>query len=63
MQLPGHHTGAYLADGSEYTGNYGVSDEVLRDFHQRRLEILKEAGANIMLIETYRSISEQRSGI
>ena len=24
--------GAYLADGSEYVGNYGVSDETLADF-------------------------------
>ena len=29
--------GAYLADGSEYRGNYGVSDGVLRDFHRRRM--------------------------
>ena len=36
--------GAYLADGSEYRGNYGVSDQVLRDFHRRRMEILWEAG-------------------
>ena len=50
--------GAYLADGSEYTGHYGVSDEVLRNFHRRRLEILKEAGADIMLIETQPSFRE-----
>ena len=50
--------GAYLADGSEYTGNYGVSDDVLRDFHRRRLEILKEAGTDIMLIETQPSFRE-----
>ena len=30
--------GAYLADGSEYRGNYGVSDDVLRDFHRRRMD-------------------------
>ena len=35
--------GAYLADGSEYRGNYGVSDDVLRQFHRRRMEILWEA--------------------
>lgn len=50
--------GAYLADGSEYRGNYGVSDDVLYDFHRRRLEILKEAGADIMLIETQPSLRE-----
>lgn len=50
--------GAYLADGSEYVGNYGVSDELLDEFHRRRLEILKEAGADIMLIETQPSLNE-----
>ena len=50
--------GAYLADGSEYRGNYGVSDEVLYDFHRRRLEILKEAGTDVMLIETQPSLKE-----
>ncbi|HAA17173.1 MAG TPA: homocysteine S-methyltransferase, partial [Cytophagales bacterium] len=32
--------GAYLADGSEYRGNYGVSDAQLRDFHRDRLTLL-----------------------
>ena len=36
--------GAYLADGSEYRGHYGVSDQVLRDFHRRRMELLWAAG-------------------
>lgn len=36
--------GAYLADGSEYRGNYGVSEDVLRDFHRRRMELLWQAG-------------------
>ena len=50
--------GAYLADGSEYKGQYGVSDDVIYDFHRRRLEVLKEAGADIMLIETQPSLNE-----
>ena len=50
--------GAYLADGSEYRGNYGVSDQTLRDFHRRRMEILAEAGADVLLIETQPSLSE-----
>ena len=50
--------GAYLADGSEYRGKYGVSDEVLYDFHRRRLEIVHEAGADIILIETQPSLRE-----
>ncbi|MGK0217958.1 MAG: homocysteine S-methyltransferase [Planctomycetota bacterium] len=31
--------GAYLADGSEYRGNYGISDTELRSFHAERLEL------------------------
>lgn len=50
--------GAYLADGSEYRGHYGVSDEVLREFHGRRMEILRDAGADILLIETQPSLHE-----
>ena len=50
--------GAYLADGSEYRGNYGVSDDVLRDFHRRRMEILWEAGSDLLLIETQPSLHE-----
>ncbi len=50
--------GAYLADGSEYRGNYGVSDETLREFHRRRMEILWESGADMLLIETQPSLNE-----
>ena len=50
--------GAYLADGSEYRGNYGVSDEILRDFHKRRMELLWNAGADILLLETQPSLHE-----
>lgn len=50
--------GAYLADGSEYRGNYGVDRETLYDFHRRRMEILAEAGADVLLIETQPSLSE-----
>lgn len=50
--------GAYLADGSEYRGNYGVSDDVLQSFHKRRMEILWAAGADLLLIETQPSLHE-----
>lgn len=50
--------GAYLADGSEYRGNYGVAPEVLRDFHRRRMELLWQAGADLLLIETQPSLAE-----
>ncbi|ERN08323.1 hypothetical protein AMTRI_Chr04g249850 [Amborella trichopoda] len=46
--------GAYLADGSEYSGNYGpdVSLEKLKDFHRRRLQVLVEAGPDMLAFET-----------
>lgn len=50
--------GAYLADGSEYRGNYGVSDEKLREFHEERAALLWEAGADLLLFETEPSLKE-----
>lgn len=50
--------GAYLADGSEYKGNYGVADSVLREFHQRRAEILWAAQPDLLLFETQPSLHE-----
>ena len=50
--------GAYLADGSEYRGNYQIADEELRIFHKRRMEILLEAGTDMLLIETIPSLRE-----
>lgn len=50
--------GAYLADGSEYKGHYGVSADTLRDFHRRRAELLWQAGADVLLFETEPSLME-----
>ena len=50
--------GAYLADGSEYRGNYGVSASFLRSFHRRRMELLWEAGSDLLLMETQPSLLE-----
>ncbi|MFI7064678.1 homocysteine S-methyltransferase [Kribbella sp. NPDC050124] len=44
--------GAMLADGSEYRGRYGVPPAVLRDFHGPRLELLIEAGPDLLAVET-----------
>jgi homocysteine S-methyltransferase len=52
--------GAYLADGSEYKGHYGVSDQVLYDFHARRAELLWQAGADALLFETQPSLAETK---
>ncbi|MCK2003993.1 homocysteine S-methyltransferase [[Brevibacterium] frigoritolerans] len=52
--------GAYLADGSEYVGNYGVSDETLAAFHRPRISALIEAGADILAFETIPSLQEAK---
>jgi homocysteine S-methyltransferase len=44
--------GASLADGSEYKGNYGVSESTLKDFHARRLEILISTSPDYLALET-----------
>lgn len=50
--------GAYLADGSEYRGHYGVSQADLEKFHRRRAELLWQAGADVLLFETQPSLEE-----
>jgi homocysteine S-methyltransferase len=50
--------GAYLADGSEYRGHYGLSDRELYDFHKRRAQLLWEAGADVLLFETQPGLQE-----
>jgi len=49
--------GASLADGSEYTGRYGLGSHAatvsaLRTFHRPRMEQLLEAGADVLACET-----------
>jgi homocysteine S-methyltransferase len=50
--------GAYLADGSEYDGRYGVGRDSLAAFHRRRLQILADAGADVLALETMPSRAE-----
>ena len=50
--------GAFLADGSEYTGRYGVSSTRLRDFHAPRLELLAAAGPDLFAVETIPDVDE-----
>ncbi|WP_082235326.1 homocysteine S-methyltransferase [Halobacillus massiliensis] len=52
--------GAYLADGSEYKGNYKISDVELKKFHRPRLEALIEAGADLLALETIPSLQEAK---
>jgi len=44
--------GAFLADGSEYRGRYGVSSARLREFHAPRLDLLAAAGPDLFAVET-----------
>ncbi|MCL7036719.1 hypothetical protein MKW94_007337 [Papaver nudicaule] len=46
--------GAYLADGSEYSGDYGekITLEYLKKFHRRRVQVLAESGADLIAFET-----------
>lgn len=50
--------GAFLADGSEYTGQYGVSRQTLWDFHRPRLAQLVAAEPDILAIETIPCLAE-----
>jgi homocysteine S-methyltransferase len=53
--------GAYLADGSEYTGNYGLSQEELRRFHCERWAVLAAGPADLLACETLPSLTEAQA--
>lgn len=50
--------GAMLADGSEYRGRYGVSRRELVEFHRPRLEVLAEAGPDVLALESVPDVVE-----
>jgi len=50
--------GASRADGSEYTGAYGIGVEELRAWHRPRLRALAAAGADVLAVETLPSLDE-----
>ncbi|MFE1663194.1 homocysteine S-methyltransferase [Microbacterium sp. P02] len=50
--------GAMLADGSEYTGDYGIGVAQLRAWHRPRLRALAESGADVLAVETLPSLAE-----
>ncbi|WP_304509496.1 homocysteine S-methyltransferase [Anaerotignum sp.] len=53
--------GAFVADGSEYRGNYGLTKEQLEDFHRERMETLIEAGPDILACETIPCLVEAQA--
>ncbi len=50
--------GAYLADGSEYRGDYGLDRRALVEFHRWRLDELAAAGPDLLAFETIPSAIE-----
>lgn len=53
--------GAYLADGSEYTGDYKLSENEFKEFHRARLQLLISGGVDVIALETMPNFSEVKS--
>lgn len=53
--------GAYLADGSEYTGDYEIDEEELLLFHRRRWHLLAGCQPDLLACETIPSAAEGRA--
>ncbi|MBW3087852.1 homocysteine S-methyltransferase [Bifidobacterium sp. 82T24] len=53
--------GAFLADGSEYTGDYAMSDAEYRNFHRPRMRILADSGVDAFAFETMPNLGEARA--
>ena len=53
--------GAFLADGSEYRGDYSISYEQLRIFHRERLKILTETQPDLFACETIPCLIEAKA--
>lgn len=53
--------GAFLADGSEYRGNYGLTIEQLMDFHRPRMAVLAASGADMLACETIPCLIEAQA--
>lgn len=53
--------GAFLADGSEYRGDYVRSREEFQAFHRPRVEALLDAGADLLACETMPNFAEMKA--
>ncbi|MBA3946330.1 MAG: homocysteine S-methyltransferase [Herpetosiphonaceae bacterium] len=53
--------GAFLHDGSEYRGDYGLSEAELMAFHRPRMAVLAAAGADVLACETIPCLVEARA--
>lgn len=53
--------GAYLADGSEYRGDYDLSIQEYQDFHRSRMSLLDKAGVDLFAFETQPNFAETKA--
>ena len=53
--------GAFLADGSEYTGAYDIGFDGLLEFHRERIRLLLETGPDLLACETIPSAVEAKA--
>ncbi len=53
--------GAYLADGSEYHGNYGLTEDELYAFHAPRIRLLAETEPDFFAVETLPTLTEAKA--
>lgn len=53
--------GAFLADGSEYTGAYSIDDPDFEDVHRSRIEALAGRGLDVFALETMPRLDEARA--
>jgi len=50
--------GAFLADGSEYRGDYQLTEKEYIDFHRPRIKVLIESGVDLLACETIPNFEE-----
>ncbi|KAJ4345145.1 AdoMet-homocysteine methyltransferase [Ascochyta clinopodiicola] len=50
--------GAFLADGSEYRGDYHLAKADMKSFHRGRIQALVDAGVDVLACETIPSLGE-----
>lgn len=53
--------GAYLADGSEYRGDYACTADEFKAFHRPRIAALLDADVDLLALETIPSFNETRA--
>ncbi|MFD1418547.1 homocysteine S-methyltransferase [Companilactobacillus keshanensis] len=53
--------GAYLADGSEYRGDYDLSITEFMNFHRQRMQLLNEAQVDLFAFETQPNFEETKA--